>query len=337
MADFVATIHVQDGQAVWRATEVPHLTADSLYRFEPVPDPVVPRAELRRVTNAEWRQGLAGKALTARELASLNRMCRTAGLSPLPEKLRYSQWGAHLEVCNHEADARGWLVCLMPPKDPHHDERICWALAADEHRKLLQSLLDSGEIEALMAGSFVPAEPGRIALDHLVLTRDALERFAGRMAIRVAVGSPNFEPNPEPKASAPERSRNGLGNRIGDDMMSLENAVENEPLRNAFAPVDLSPRLPQSALSPTQPKRLRKTWRNVAWAYVVERLRTGQFSTAIELNHALHTEAGAKESPFEKGEGHHRGSLWVRDIGKPLSSKTIQNAWGELCSAARER
>lgn len=217
MADFVATIYVHDGQSVWPAAEVPRLTAGSLYRFEPAPDPVMTRAELRRVTNAEWRQVLAGKALTGRDLANLNRMCRTAGLSPLPEKLRYSQWGAHLEACNHEADARGWQVVLMPPSDPHHDERLCWALAADEHRKLLQSLLDSCEIQALIAGSFVPAAPGRFALDHLVLTRDALEQFAGKLAIRVAVAPPNFEPNPEPKASAPERSRNGLGNRIGDD------------------------------------------------------------------------------------------------------------------------
>jgi hypothetical protein len=84
-----------------------------------------------------------------------------------------------------------------------------------------------------------------------------------------------------------------------------------------------------------KPVRARTTWRDVAWDYMVQRLREARFSTAVELNHALHRLAGDEGSPFDKGEGLHRGSLWVREIGKPLALKTIQNCWQELQASAR--
>jgi hypothetical protein len=78
----------------------------------------------------------------------------------------------------------------------------------------------------------------------------------------------------------------------------------------------------------------RKTWKDVAWPYMVDKLRAGRFATAVALNHALHEEAGSPGSPFDKGEGQHRGSLWVRAISAPLAVKTIQNSWAELQRAA---
>lgn len=78
----------------------------------------------------------------------------------------------------------------------------------------------------------------------------------------------------------------------------------------------------------------RRTWRDVAKPYMVEKLRGGRFATAVALNHAMHEEAGSAESPFDKGEGRHRGSLWVREISAPLALKTIQNSWAELQDAA---
>jgi hypothetical protein len=78
-----------------------------------------------------------------------------------------------------------------------------------------------------------------------------------------------------------------------------------------------------------------KTWRDVAWDYVVHRLRTGRFATAVELYHALHNEAGTDGSPFDKGEGHHRGSLWVREVKRTVALKTLQNHWPILLAAAR--
>ena len=66
MADYVATIHVLAGQTVWPAEEVPHLTASALYRFEPEPDPVVTKAELRRFTSADLKNRAAGRKLNGR-------------------------------------------------------------------------------------------------------------------------------------------------------------------------------------------------------------------------------------------------------------------------------
>lgn len=100
----------------------------------------------------------------------------------------------------------------------------------------------------------------------------------------------------------------------------------------AAAPVDTAEVL---ALAPKAARPMRKTWRDVAWDYMVQRMRTGSFATATELNHALHNEAGAGLSPFDKGEGQHRGKLWVREIAQPLSLKTIQNNWADLRAALR--
>lgn len=68
--------------------------------------------------------------------------------------------------------------------------------------------------------------------------------------------------------------------------------------------------------------------------YIAEKLRDGRFGTAVHLFHALYEEAGSAQSPFEKGEGRYRGTLWVREAGKPLSLKTIQNNWRQLQGAA---
>lgn len=185
MADFVATIQVAPGQTLWRAEEVPQLTADALHRFEPEPDPLIPQTELRRFTSADLRNRTAGCQLTARELAQFARKCRAAGLPELPGELLYSRWGTYLEAFNQEAESRGWWAGLIPPKDPHRREGLAWAGAADEHRKLLKEALRDCKVQAWMAGTYVPAMPGMVALYHLVLTREGLESFAAILAMRV--------------------------------------------------------------------------------------------------------------------------------------------------------
>jgi hypothetical protein len=186
MADFVATIHVPAGQSVWPADEVPHLTADALYRFEPEPDPMVPKAELRRFTSGDPTNRTAGLPLSARELSQLDRKCKAAGMSGLPDGLPHRQWGEYLEAFNQDAEARGWWAGLIPPRDPHQAERLAWVIAAEEHRKLLKAAIAGGEIQARMAGTLVPAPAGLIALDRLVLTLEGLEKFAALLAIQVA-------------------------------------------------------------------------------------------------------------------------------------------------------
>lgn len=196
MADYVATIQVSAGQTVWPADEVPHLTADALYRFEPEPDPMVTKAELRRFTSADQKNRAAGRPLNARELSQFARKCKAAGLPELPDGLQYRQWGEYLEAFNQDAEARGWWAGLIPPRDPHQVERLAWVNAAEEHRKLLKAAIANGEIQARMAGTLVPA-PGIVNLQRLVLTRDGLVTFAARLAMQV-VDMPHFVTSARP-------------------------------------------------------------------------------------------------------------------------------------------
>jgi hypothetical protein len=188
MADFVATIYVLAGQTVWCADEVPHLTADALYRFEPEPDPMMKKRDLRHFTSADVRSRAAGRALSSRELKQFARECKAAGLPELPDGLPYRRWGEYLEAFNRDAEMRGWWAGLIPPRDPHHAERLEWTIAAEEHRKLLKDAIASGGIQARMAGTMAPASPGMVNLHRLVLTREGLERFAAMLAMRVVDG-----------------------------------------------------------------------------------------------------------------------------------------------------
>ena len=76
-------------------------------------------------------------------------------------------------------------------------------------------------------------------------------------------------------------------------------------------------------------KAKRRTWRDVSTAYIIEVMQTGQYATAKELYRALETKTGP-ESPFDKGTGASRGSLFVREIAQSLSLKTVQNEWQKL-------
>jgi hypothetical protein len=49
---------------------------------------------------------------------------------------------------------------LIPPRDPHADARLCWEIAAHEHRKLLKTALKDDKVSARLAGTMVPAQPG---------------------------------------------------------------------------------------------------------------------------------------------------------------------------------
>jgi hypothetical protein len=77
------------------------------------------------------------------------------------------------------------------------------------------------------------------------------------------------------------------------------------------------------------------TWWSIASAYMVEKLKAGQYTTAKSLYHALEAEAGSDTSPFAKGVGANRGSLFVKEINQTLSLKTVQNNWPQLKDAAR--
>lgn len=74
----------------------------------------------------------------------------------------------------------------------------------------------------------------------------------------------------------------------------------------------------------------RRTWRDVAWPYIVETFKTGQYSTAKDFYRALESRTSADESPFAKGTGPNLHSLYVREISETVTLKTIQNAWAEI-------
>ena len=73
----------------------------------------------------------------------------------------------------------------------------------------------------------------------------------------------------------------------------------------------------------------RRTWLEVSSDYIVEVMRAGQHGTAKSLYLDLERKAGP-ESPFDRGTGDNRGSLFVREIAQSLSLKTVQNEWGRL-------
>lgn len=78
----------------------------------------------------------------------------------------------------------------------------------------------------------------------------------------------------------------------------------------------------------------RLTWWDVAGAYLIAMHRQGRYATAKALYKALEANIGSPDCPFEKGEGAHRGSLFIRRISQPVALKTVQNRWPEIKSAA---
>ncbi|MBT9492294.1 MAG: hypothetical protein IV107_08060 [Paucibacter sp.] len=72
-------------------------------------------------------------------------------------------------------------------------------------------------------------------------------------------------------------------------------------------------------------------WQEIAQPYMIEKLKADRFSTAKEFDRALIACAGEPESPFDVGTGTvNRGLLVLRETGKKLELKTIQNHWGRL-------
>ncbi len=142
--------------------------------------------------------------------------------------------------------------------------------------------------------------------------------------VRAGAAAACTAPTPPSKSPAKSRSTASSSGRLAASRQDgLEAGVGKAPGTDATEDAVPKP----SAAS-------RKSWRVVAKPYVVEKLRAGRFATAVVLFHMLYEEAGSAGSPFEKGEGQHRGSLWIREISAPLALKTIQNSWGELREAA---
>lgn len=74
-------------------------------------------------------------------------------------------------------------------------------------------------------------------------------------------------------------------------------------------------------------------WLDVTGNYIAGIMKDGQIVNAKLLYRALEAKAGP-ESPFDKGTGQNRGSLYVRKIAAPVSLKTMQNNWSKIRSLA---
>jgi hypothetical protein len=72
-------------------------------------------------------------------------------------------------------------------------------------------------------------------------------------------------------------------------------------------------------------------WLDVTGNYIAGIMKDRQIVSAKLLYRELETKAGP-ESPFDRGTGQNRGSLYVREIAAPVSLKTMQNNWKLLQS-----
>jgi len=85
----------------------------------------------------------------------------------------------------------------------------------------------------------------------------------------------------------------------------------------------------------SSPQAKGRTWLDKCGDYVAEVQRTGSYGTAKDLYKALQTAAKAGQGPFEIGQGHQRGSLVIKETGKTVSFKTLQNQMAEILKRAR--
>ena len=103
---------------------------------------------------------------------------------------------------------------------------------------------------------------------------------------------------------------------------------QKAPATDTATPAPLVAGDPPDTVERSQVKR--RTWRDVAWPYLVETFKAGQYSTAKEFYRALENKASANDSPFDKGTGPHLHSLYVREMSETVTLKTIQNAWADI-------
>lgn len=106
--------------------------------------------------------------------------------------------------------------------------------------------------------------------------------------------------------------------RAASELLKTGNAIELRPSDEAQPQNNLKHET-QSAI-----REKRRTWKDVASAYIVSIMQSGRYANAKVLFRELENRAGS-ESPFDLGTGPNRGSLFVREIGSPLSLKTLQN------------
>ena len=120
------------------------------------------------------------------------------------------------------------------------------------------------------------------------------------------------------------------GDGANEEHQSLTGA--NEEHQSLTAPESA---IPKSLAAPEGVIATRRTLWDVVTPHIVETMQGGQYATAKELFNILEKRAGP-DSPFDKGVGNNRESLFVRETSQTLSLKTLQNNWQELLTAAKK-
>ncbi|WP_371435413.1 hypothetical protein [Polaromonas sp.] len=109
-----------------------------------------------------------------------------------------------------------------------------------------------------------------------------------------------------------------------------DNVIDATPVSNT---VELVPEI-------TGVRRKKKSWRDVdgePWQFSVKLLRENHCSSAKELYSLLEAAAAQEGSPFVKGEGPSRGTLFIPAVNTTLALQTLRNAWPDLRKASSER
>ena len=177
-------------------------------------------------------------------------------------------------------------------------------------------------------------------------------QFVQVEAFLCAIENAARENTPEPMADAIVQATPHLANNRAADIAPrwlvgadahqqwrrlLERAVEAGELAllhfGSKLPIQARPEPQAAPVMKTKAKR--RTWWDVSSPFVVEVMRAGQYATCKELYRALEAKAGP-DSPFDKGTGVNRGSLFVREIARALDVKTVQNKWQTLRELAQK-
>lgn len=202
--------------------------------------------------------------------------------------------------------------------------------AAEQTLLTLNLLLSKSQVEAFKVGSverYVNYKTASGLVKNAVrdTTHEAeiLQEWRRLHSTLSDINRSTFDDLPQVAAFVPG---NGFAARIEDGLV-MESQINIFLKQRCDA---TTPAFVDDSDDPAPLKKKHRTWRDVAWPYMVDVFKSGQYPTAKEFYRALEKKAGA-DSPFDRGTGPNSDSLFVREISKKLTFKTVQNtAWAQL-------
>lgn len=285
-----------------RFSELAHLMAKAMH---PGDHELMSYAAARINLETELKQTVKDGALTVRNAAGLGRHTFAHGDAlqravMLPQDLRpfLAERGIELRLTPHGNGPDLWTL-----------ENAAAAIAEQEQwhdgaRGSLESaLLEAASSRALVVRNphtDLPKTDGDVRAFYELVTPSDVNAWLEKQGApyRWSVARPEVKPEPQAAMPAP-----------------VADSASNTPV--------------------VKTKAKRRTWWDVSSPYIVDVMRAGQYATCKELYRALEAKAGP-DSPFDKGTGVNRGSLFVREIARALDVKTVQNKWQTLRELAQK-